>query len=99
MWTKEEEGKYIISCLPHIDKMLQQVKTKDIIVSPGRMNVSFIKDQKVYSMSWHNLYRFSGRAVLYRQGKDENEMIPIELTYPMYLDLIIKPWIFKILLE
>lgn len=59
----------------------------------GLDNVVFTKGDKVFKMSHHSFYRYSGICNIYKET--ENTMTPIPVTDEMYLFDFIKPIVEK----
>lgn len=73
-------------------KLVSALKRQDIEFSSTDVelnNVVFTKGDKVFKMSHHSFYRYSGICNIYKET--ENTMTPIPVTDEMYLFDFIKP--------
>lgn len=78
----------------HATKLVDHFRKQGVLFSPqdGEMNnVVFTKGKKVVKISHNSFYRFSGRAVMYKDGKNEHELSTVEMTDAMFMDIIMKP--------
>ena len=79
-----------------VKKLIDSLDKQGIIFYPtdGELNnVTFVKDGKIFKMSHHSFYRYSGICNVYKET--ENTMIPVPVTDEMYLFDFIKPIIEK----
>ena len=89
MWNKDN---YKSKLRTDVNKFILGLKSKNIFFTETNdENVLFKLDKKELIMSQHSFYRYSGIAYVYKEGKEKNSVLSIEVTYEMYLNMIIKP--------
>lgn len=95
MWNPEEHKRKMK--VP-VNKFLTYLKSKDILFwfddtfnDEQLDNVVFMKDEKILKMSHHSFYRYSGIACTYKEGKNDNDIVPVDVTDERWLFEFIKP--------
>lgn len=79
-----------------VKKLIVALNKQGIFMSEdniGLNNVVFTKGDKIFKMSHHSFYRYSGICNIYKET--ENTMIPVPVTDEMYLFDFIKPIVEK----
>lgn len=91
--VKFDEKEAIRKMTPYLDKVKESFTKKGIKFKEDIKfkNTIFFKANKEYKISYHSLYRFSGISTIHKAGKNENEVIIIDVTDEMYINSIIKP--------
>jgi len=98
MWTESE---HIRKVKPFADNMINSLKSNGVEFfdtdDSGFENVVFKHKDKTIKISKHSFYRFSGIAVITKEGKEKNSSECIKVTDEMYMNSYMKPIVLKLL--